>query len=109
MTALSVVADSYRRGMTEPLPFFPSLSRQVYDQQPAAQEWLGARRSCEENRPATEFAFGHLDFDGLMGLAARTDDPPGPGGRVERFARYLFAAVDASVDIGPRQDGVQGP
>ena len=100
LTALSLITDLYRRGMTEPLPFFPSLSKNVYAHKPAIGDWLGGDGSQEDNRPATDLAYGHLDFDGLMAVAARPGDPPGPGGRVERFARSVFGALEATVEIG---------
>lgn len=96
--ALGVAVRCYRAGMREPLPLFPTLSKSVADGTPDAGAWKGRMGWGDGQRMATAFFYGHLGFRDLMDLPARAGDPDGSGGRVERWARYLWTAVDTTVE-----------
>jgi exodeoxyribonuclease V gamma subunit len=99
-TALGVAVDCYRRGMREPVPLFPILSRGAHMSAPRPGDWISGRGGDGED-PAVSVVFPGLDLRALMELPARPGDPPGPGGRVTRFAHYLWGAFDRSVDSAP--------
>jgi hypothetical protein len=94
--ALEVAVDCYRRGMREPLPLFPTLSLAVHRGRASSAQWSGHNGRGDAHDDWVRTAFGDIDFDGIMALGARPDDPPGSGGRVERYAGYLWGAFDRS-------------
>ena len=96
VASLGVAVDCYRRGLTEPLPLFPSFSREVYDGKASRARWSG-RGSADGTDEAVRLVFGAPDYDEIMGLQARPGDPSGTGGRVDGFARYLWDAVERSI------------
>jgi exodeoxyribonuclease V gamma subunit len=103
--ALEVVVDLLRRGRREPIPLFPTLSHALATGAPPAGPWRDDRAD-----DAVGLAYGELDLDELLAVPARHDDPPGAGGRVERFAHRLWDAVAAtSVDLGPTPVDTDGP
>ncbi|MGD0312646.1 MAG: exodeoxyribonuclease V subunit gamma [Acidimicrobiales bacterium] len=97
--ALDVVVDCYRRGLREPLPIFPALSFAVHRGKPSPALWSGHNDRGDAHDDWVGTVFGDIDFDGIMTLGARTDDPPGSGGRVERYAHYLWGAFDRSAAV----------
>jgi exodeoxyribonuclease V gamma subunit len=103
--ALQVAVDCYRRGMREPLPLFPTLSRQVYEEKASSEAWSGHEGRGDANDRAVAVAFDGLSYDEVMRIEARPDDPPGSGRRVRRYADYLWGAVSRSVvDAEPPTD-----
>ncbi len=106
--ALAVVVDCFRSGLRSPLPLFPTLSYHVHRGSATPDLWRGDRFGPPgDGDGAARLVYGDLDLAGLLALAAWPGDPPGPGGRVERFAHYLWGAVEASVavDEGPADAG----
>jgi len=108
--ALAVAVDCFRRGLTEPLPLFPTFSHQIYKGRGGPSDWTGYKFPADGQHPAVELAFNRSDFDTIRRLPPRPGDPPGPNGRVFRFAAYLFRAVDSSVrpyqaGSGPKATG----
>jgi hypothetical protein len=100
LAALEVIVDCFRRGSREPLALFPTLSYQTHFATPKANDWIGFAAPADGDDPATSLVYGHHDFRSLMEMPGREDDPPGPGGKVERLAHYLFGAMAASaVDL----------
>jgi exodeoxyribonuclease V gamma subunit len=91
--ALDVAVRCYRAGMREPLPLFPTLSRAVAVGEPDPQAWRNRMGWGDGQKTATAFFFGTLGYHELMDLPALDSDPDGPGGRVERWARYLWGEV----------------
>jgi exodeoxyribonuclease V gamma subunit len=105
-TALAVVVDCYRRGMREPLPIFRTLSRAVHLGSARPSDWQGHEYRGDARKAAVDLCFGDTDFDGIMGLPARPGDPSGRGGRVERYAHYLWDSVEATaVSVDPPEAG----
>jgi exodeoxyribonuclease V gamma subunit len=95
--ALEVAVDCYRRGLREPVPLFSSFSYKLYTQRAVPNDWQAFGGLGDGDDEAHRLAFGGLDFKGVCAIPARPDDPPGPAtGRAERFARYLWSAVEAS-------------
>jgi exodeoxyribonuclease V gamma subunit len=97
LTALDVIVDCYRRGNVEPLPLFPSFSEKVHLHQAKPADWQGDYAASERNNLATALVYGEYEFDQLLALPAHDDDPAGSGGRVQRFADYLYGAMGASI------------
>jgi exodeoxyribonuclease V gamma subunit len=95
--ALEVIVDCYRRGNVEPLPLVPSFSEKVYLHQAKPPDWQRDHATAERRNLATALVYGEYDFDQLMALPAHDDDPTGSGGRVQRFADYLYGAMAASI------------
>ncbi len=101
-SALAVAVDCYRRGQREPLPLLPALSLAVHRGDNPSKVWSERRGFGEAEEPAVRLAFGRMDLGAVLGMPAVTGDPPGPGGRVARYARYLWGAVDGStVEMTP--------
>ncbi|HUY65674.1 MAG TPA: exodeoxyribonuclease V subunit gamma [Acidimicrobiales bacterium] len=96
VASLSVAVDCYRRGMTEPLPLFPSFSREVYDGRANRELWNG-RGFHDGADEAVRLVFGAPDYDEIVGLPTRPGDPFGTPGRVAGFARHLWDAVELSI------------
>ncbi len=99
LDGLEVAVDCYRRGLREPVPLFACLSRKLHDRTANAEDWQARNGSGDGQDEANRLAFGDLDFDELRALPARRDDPPGPSaGRAQRFADYLWGAIEASAE-----------
>ncbi len=96
VASLSVAVDCYRRGMTEPLPLFPTFSRDVFDGRANRARWNG-RGFHDGDDEAVRLVFGAPDYEEIMGLEARPGDPFGTRGRVAGFAHYLWEAVERSI------------
>jgi exodeoxyribonuclease V gamma subunit len=111
---LAVVVDCYRRGLVGPVPVFPTLSYHVHRGTAASGQWRGGRfGSAGDGDGAARLVYGDVDLAGLLAIPPWSGDPQGPGGRVERFAHYLWGAVEAStaVDEAPldtRPTGSEG-
>ncbi|HEX3980738.1 MAG TPA: exodeoxyribonuclease V subunit gamma [Acidimicrobiales bacterium] len=97
--ALEVVVDCCRRGMREPLPIFPTLSLAVHRGKASSALWSSHNGRGDARDDWVRTAFGDIDFDGIMALEARPDDPAGSGGRVERYAGYLWGEFDRSATV----------
>jgi exonuclease V gamma subunit len=95
---LEVVVDCYRRGCREPLPLFPNLSPKVFDHTAKATDWRSWDGRSDGDKVATALAYGDYDYRALLAVPARDADPPGPGNRVERYATYLYGALQMAVD-----------
>jgi exodeoxyribonuclease V gamma subunit len=91
--ALSTVVTCYRSGMREPLPLFPRFSKTVADGRPDFAAWSNYLGYGDQESPATTFFFGHLTAAELLALDAIDGDPDGTGGRVRRWADFLWGAV----------------
>jgi exodeoxyribonuclease V gamma subunit len=108
--ALEVVVDCYRRALVEPVPLFPALSYEVFDQgAPRSNTWNSGPSSPvpgdgDDEAAGLAFPFG---VDELLALPARPDDPAGTAeGRVARYAERLWSTVFASA---LDRDGVEEP
>jgi exodeoxyribonuclease V gamma subunit len=98
--ALEVVIDCYRRGSVEPIPLFPSLSEKIHRNVAKPKDWQGGNfMSSERDNPSAALVYGDCDFEELMAIPPEPGDPPGTGGRVRRFADYLYGAMDTSVKV----------
>ena len=99
LDALEVAVDCYRRGLREPVPLFACLSRKLYEGTAKADDWQARNGFGEGQDEANRLAFGELDFNELRALPARRDDPPGTSPlRAQRFAEYLWGAIEASTE-----------
>jgi exodeoxyribonuclease V gamma subunit len=97
IAALEVAVDCYRRGQLEPIALFPKLSYRLYAGDAKATDWKAFEGLGDGDDEAHQLAFGNLDFDEVCALPACSDDPPGSSpGRADRYAHYLWGAVDAS-------------
>jgi hypothetical protein len=94
--ALGVVVACYRAGMREPLPLFPTFSLSVAQGAPDFSAWSGQDGRGDRAAPATAFFYGRMNGSDLLALDPVEGDPPGPGGRVQRWADYLWGAVAAT-------------
>jgi len=92
--ALGVAVDIFRRGLVEPLPLFPRFSHAVLTGTDLRQVWQPFKGSGDGTDPATALVFGGHTHEDMKEIAPREGDPKGPGNRVERFARYLWDAVE---------------
>ncbi|MGO9962148.1 MAG: exodeoxyribonuclease V subunit gamma [Acidimicrobiales bacterium] len=96
---LEVAVDCYRRGLGEPIPLFACLSAKLYDGTAKPDDWQTRRGFGEGQDEANRLAFGDLDLKALRALPARPDDPPGTSPfRAQRFAEYLWDAIDESTE-----------
>jgi hypothetical protein len=91
--------------MREPLPLFPNYSREVFRGRHTRVTWSSPFDRSDGDMPATALAFDGADFDEIMSLPVRPDDPvvpvdpDDPRGRRDRvsvYAAYLWGAVDDS-------------
>jgi exodeoxyribonuclease V gamma subunit len=104
--ALAVAVDCFRRGMTEPIPLFPSFSYDLYKGYAPSKKWNGYPSSPKDgDHPAVRLAFGDASFEDVMEIPARPTDPIGRMGRVWRFATYLHQTIDKSTSSRPVPSG----
>jgi exodeoxyribonuclease V gamma subunit len=99
--ALEVVAHCHRSGMREPLPLFPTFSKSVADGAVHATAWQHREGWGDADKGATAFFFGHLTMQEVLALPAEERDPDGSGGRVARWAAFLWGEVAATVGPVP--------
>ncbi|HUY29703.1 MAG TPA: exodeoxyribonuclease V subunit gamma [Acidimicrobiales bacterium] len=98
--ALEVVVDCYRRALREPIPLWPSLSRRLYDSSAKPLDWRGRDVPADGDDEHTALAFGAITLDEVRALPARPDDPPGTApGRADRYARYLWLAIEDAARV----------
>jgi exodeoxyribonuclease V gamma subunit len=96
---LEVAVDCYRRGLREPVPLFPVLSYKLRRGRLTSDDWQAYGGGGEGKDEANRLVFGDISLRELRELPAREDDPPGARrGRVERFADYLWGAVEQSAE-----------
>jgi exodeoxyribonuclease V gamma subunit len=106
LEALEVAVDCYRRGSCEPLPLFKKLSRTLYEQRPKSSAWRSHMGYGDGDDDSQVLVFGDVDLFELRSLPARADDPPGEHpGRADRFAGYLWSAVERFVQVRDPDDG----
>jgi exodeoxyribonuclease V gamma subunit len=103
---LAVAVDCYRRGMTEPLPLFPTFSYKLYRNRSPRSFWNGYPFPEDGDHPAVRLAFDDRDFEAITRMAPRDSDPSDVRGRgrVLRFATYLYRAIDQSTTKRPSGD-----
>ncbi len=99
--ALGVAVHCFRAGMREPLPLFPAVSRSIASGQGDHGTWKHPRGGGDGQRTATAFFYPDLGYRELLDLPPGPSDPDGPGGRVERWAHYLWDAVSATSQAYP--------
>src|SRR5271165_819880 len=58
--ALTVAVDCFRKGMSEPIPFFPALSFAVHRRTAGPKDWLTKFPYQEGANPSVELAHGRL-------------------------------------------------
>lgn len=96
LDALGVAVDCYRRGLREPIPLFAKLSHKLYLGNAKSKDWIDNVMGDGDDE-ANKLAFGHLDFRELCAEPASHNDPPGSRqGRADRFACYVWDAIEAS-------------
>jgi exodeoxyribonuclease V gamma subunit len=98
LDALAVAVDCFRRGMREPIPFFPVLSSAVHLRTATPRDWSTKFPYQEGAHPSVVLAHGRLGFNEVTNLPPLPGDPGHAGDRVSRFADYLFGAMDASTE-----------
>jgi hypothetical protein len=95
--ALAVAVDCFRRIRREPLPLFASLSRLLHDDAARPSDWRGFQGGGDGDDEAHLLVFGDVDLAALRAIPCHEDDPPGDApGRADRYARYLWSAIEAS-------------
>lgn len=108
-TALAVAVDCFRRGQREPLPLFASLSRALHLDEARPSDWRGWHGGAEGDDEAHLLVFGDLDLAGLRAIACHQDDPAGPEpGRADRYARYLWSAIEGSAEVATEPSAAEG-
>jgi len=116
LDALKVVVDTLGRAAVEPIPLFPLVSRMLYLRtHPGSQlagpgakgrrsnmagSWFDSYHSRGDRAdPAVDLLYGDISIDELLEREATPDDPPGVGGRAERWADHLWGTIDNSIRI----------
>jgi exodeoxyribonuclease V gamma subunit len=97
--ALAVAVDCYRRALAEPIPLFAELSPELAEGSAKPGSWKrDYGRQGDGYEQATQLAFGDLSYRELLAIPASDDDPPGDAaGRAQRYAEFLWGAIDRSV------------
>lgn len=100
MAGLAVAVDCYRRGMVEPIPLFPTVSRALWLGQSPGSAWISYAGGGEGASDEARLVHGETDLHELLRSPRRDHDPlteSGPdAGRFQCFAEYLWSAVDST-------------
>ncbi|MCU1355513.1 MAG: exodeoxyribonuclease gamma subunit [Acidimicrobiales bacterium] len=97
---LTLAADLLRRSRTEALPIFPTLTEALFLGKAAPSCWVGFKFPADREDRHVAVAYGDLDYDDVLAIPAEPHDPPGPGGRAERYAHHLWGTVnETSLDL----------
>ena len=95
-TGLRVVADCYRRAMSEPIPMFANLTWGIFHGVADERDWTSGSFANPYGpgvRPQTVRALGSLTFEEVVAIPAGSPDPPGTAhSRVARYADVLWDA-----------------
>ncbi len=114
--AIGVAVDCLRRSTDTPVPLFPLVSRGIYreshpesqlaipgtfDGKPTIKDaWFNSHLSAGDRAdPSVSLVYGDINLDDLRSIKARPDDPAGIGGAAQRYAEYVWRAIDESISI----------
>lgn len=92
--SLTVAVDLFVRGVCEPLPVLPRVSRAVHEDRSPRSGWTSFQGSGDRDDQWIALAFDHPDLDELLAVPATDADPPGAAPtRVARYAHHLWGHV----------------
>ncbi len=107
--ALQVAVECYRRAHTEPIPLFSSLSKKLHAGEAKPSDWENYQGFADGDDTANALVFGEHDYASLLEIPVEPSDPSGPeAGRVARYARWLWSAMDDSVVESDGTDVTEG-
>jgi exodeoxyribonuclease V gamma subunit len=101
LAALGVAIDIFRRSLTEPLPLFRHLSPALAADAARPSDWAGAHfrgYGGDLRDPEVALTYDGHDFASVLAIPRRHDDPDGPQGRAETYARYLWGSATRSLE-----------
>ncbi len=114
--AIGVAVDCLQRSTSSPVPLFPRVSRGLYveshpesqlagpgtlDKTPKLDDlWFNSFLSSGDRADqSVSLFYGDLNLSDLRSIDFQQGDPDGIGGSAQRFADYLWRAIDDSVSI----------
>jgi exodeoxyribonuclease V gamma subunit len=97
---LAVAVDCYRRGMVEPIPLFPAVSRALWQGDSPTSAWRSYSGGGEGASDEAILVHGEADLHELLRLPRLDHDPitesGRDAGRIQCFAEYLWSAVEST-------------
>ncbi len=97
--SLQRAVECFRKGMSEPLPFFPDLSYEVHLGKSSIAGWVARFARLKSHDPAVSLVYGDVSFAELLDRRAEPGDPGEGDGRVERFAELVYGTLESSTQV----------
>jgi exodeoxyribonuclease V gamma subunit len=99
LQALETAVECFRKGLTEPIPFFPSLSYDLYLKSGGSGPKVTDFVRHKDINKSVALVYGDMGWNELLAQPAKPGDPGSLDGRVARLAHHVYGTMEGSTRI----------